>query len=141
MTTPEIVDVLIIGGGPAGQAAAVSIARNVHTAVLFDSHEYRNERSNQMHMVPTLDGTNPSIFRDVARKNTSERYELISFVDTKILSAKKSGELFTVIDDTGASWTGRGLVLATGVTDVMLDIPGFAECWGRSMYVSISSCF
>jgi thioredoxin reductase len=129
----SIFDVLIIGGGPAGHAAAVSVARNIHTTVVFDSHEYRNERSKHMHIVPTLDGTHPQAFRDAAKANTTEHYDFISFVDTKIVNAKKDGELFIVSDTEGKRWNGRSLILATGGEDVMLDISGFFECWGRSM--------
>jgi thioredoxin reductase len=129
----KTVDVLIIGGGPAGQAAAVSVARNVHSAIVFDSHQYRNQRATHMHMVPAQDGKHPEDFREDAKKNTTEHYDLVSFVDTKIVSAKKNDEIFLIRDEVGRTWTGRGLVLATGVTDVMLAIPGFEECWGRSM--------
>jgi len=129
----QAIDVLIIGGGPAGQAAAVSVARNVHSAIVFDSHEYRNQRANHMHMVPTQDGKHPEAFREDARSNTTKHYNLVSFIDTKIVSARKNDELFLVTDERGNTWTGRGLVLATGAMDVMLDVPGFEECWGRSM--------
>ncbi|ROW03908.1 hypothetical protein VPNG_07269 [Cytospora leucostoma] len=77
--TPELVDVLIIGGGPAGLTAAVTAARNVHTAIVFDSQSYRNERTNHFHMLPTWDGKNPIAFRDAARQNTLENYETIFY--------------------------------------------------------------
>lgn len=135
MASPSdtIVDVLIIGGGPAGHAAAVSVARNIHTTVVFDSGKYRNERATHMHMVPTLDGKHPQDFREVARANTSGHYPFVSFVNATIVHAKKNGELFEISDEKGNQWTGRSLILATGGEDVMLDIPGFSECWARSM--------
>ncbi|RYP22479.1 hypothetical protein DL767_009051 [Monosporascus sp. MG133] len=38
----EFTDVAIIGGGPAGLTAASTLARQRHTAVVFDSKSYRN---------------------------------------------------------------------------------------------------
>lgn len=35
--------------------------------------------------------------------------------------------------DEGKSFVARKLLLATGVFDIMPDLPGFAECWGRSV--------
>lgn len=131
--TPELVDVLIIGGGPAGLTTAVSIARNIHTAIVFDSHSYRDERTTRFHMLPTWDGMAPTAFRDSARKNTLENYQTTFYEDVKIEEANKNGNIFELTDENGKVWKGRSLVLATGIIDVPLDIPGFDECWGRSM--------
>jgi thioredoxin reductase len=131
----KLIDTLIIGGGPAGHAAAVSIARNVHTAVVFDSQEYRNGNANHMHMIPTWDGKDPKDFREAARNNTTSRYPLISFVDAKIVKAKRlEDETFEIEESDGKAWHGKSLVLATGMEDILVDPPGLDECWGKSMY-------
>ncbi|KAF2690573.1 FAD/NAD(P)-binding domain-containing protein, partial [Lentithecium fluviatile CBS 122367] len=129
------VDVLIIGGGPAGLTAAISVARNVHSAIVFDSQDYRNVRTTHFHMLPTWDGRDPIHFRDAARENTLQNYDTISFEQVEICNVSKANDgLFWATDTKGSVWHGRSLVLATGVIDVMLDIPGFDECWGRSIF-------
>lgn len=49
-------DVAIIGGGPAGLAAALAVSRAHRRAVLFDSGKYRNERAEHAHTIIGFDG-------------------------------------------------------------------------------------
>lgn len=47
------IDVLIIGGGPAGLTCASQLARLLHTSIVFSSNKFRNEKSAHMHGVLT----------------------------------------------------------------------------------------
>src|SRR5436190_16266501 len=64
----ELHDVLIIGGGPAGLSAALSLARLLHTVVVFDSGVYRNRFADRMHTLSTWDHQRPADYRAAARK-------------------------------------------------------------------------
>lgn len=129
-----LLDVLIIGGGPGGLAVATGLARQLYTAAVFDSRVYRNALSKHMHNVPTWDHRDPAEFRAQARTDLTARYSTVQFEETKIVKiAQSPHNRFLATAEDGRTWTGRKLVLASGVTDVPPDIKGYAECWGRGM--------
>lgn len=78
-TAPKLYDVLIVGGGPAGLAMAVGLARQVYSALVLDSGEYRNARAAHMHTVPGFDHASPASFRDKIRRDLRERYASVEF--------------------------------------------------------------
>ncbi|KAK4239025.1 hypothetical protein C8A03DRAFT_43329 [Achaetomium macrosporum] len=128
-------DVLIIGGGPGGLATATSLARQLYTAVVFDSGVYRNARTHHMHNVPTWDHRDPREFRAKARADLLARYHTIHFEDTAVASVRRTEDgRFEATDASGTTWTGKKVVLASGVRDVYPDIPGYDQVWGRGVY-------
>ena len=134
--TTSLFDVLIIGGGPAGLSAATGLARQLYTAVVFDSGVYRNERAAEMHNFVTWDHREPAEFRNKAQDDLMARYQTIQFEKKKIESVEKTPKgYFQATDASGQVWEGRRLVLATGVRDLIPDIEGYDDCWGRGMYV------
>lgn len=129
-----IYDTLVLGAGPAGLSTALGLARQLYSVVVFDSQQYRNHPADRMHNVLTWDHKAPSAFRADAKANILQRYKTIEFRDSRIDKITKLGDgTFEAIDQTGSKTIGRRVVLATGVTDVMPDIDGFAELWGKSM--------
>lgn len=150
MLRPLIVDSLIIGGGPAGLAAALCFARTRSTALVFDSSSYRNEGITHMHTVPSRDHFDPYEFRRISREQIESRYDTVWFRNATIVKASKKlitlddsekfkdegkeYEGFEVQDSDGATYQGRKLILATGSRDVFPDIPGFAENWPQHIY-------
>ncbi|MCJ1348977.1 hypothetical protein MMC31_007210 [Peltigera leucophlebia] len=138
MTAPaanQVLDVLIIGGGPAGLSVATGLARQLYTAVVFDSGNYRNALASHMHNVPTWDHRDPAEFRGAARDDILRRYNTIQFQNTTIQSVKKTSHgHFEATDAQGKVWTGRKLMLATGVRDVYPDVDGYGDCWARGIF-------
>lgn len=127
-------DILVVRGGFSGLAAAIGAARNVHTVLVFDSKEYRNEQSSHFHQLPTWDGKRPSEFHQAAREEALKNYDTISFKDTKIEAVRRIEDgIFEAVEANGTTWKGKRLILATGVVDIPLDIPGFIDCWGIRM--------
>lgn len=134
MSSNNVVDVLIIGGGPAGLTVATTIVRQLHTAVVFDSGVYRNSRTEHLHGVPGFDHVDPEVFRTKAKGDLLRRYDTVKFKKAHVEEARRlEGGNFQVTDGRGKTYEGRKLVLATGVQDIMPQIEGYGLCWGRGM--------
>lgn len=135
-----MLDVLIIGGGPAGLSAALALGRTRRTAVVFDSGEYRNAISTHAHTIPTHDHKDPAVIRSEMVAELQEKYKTIEFSNTAAgLIREVDGEVdgvFEIVDANGRLWKGRKVILAVGSRDRLLDIPGYKEAWGKSMWVS-----
>ena len=137
---PHVVDLLIIGAGPAGLNAALLFARTRGTAIVFDSQEYRNEGIKHMHTIASRDHHDPYSFRGTAREQIESRYDTVWFQQSKITHATKKqiGEEkydgFEVRDSNDKTYLGKKLILATGSKDVLPDIPGYKENWPHHIY-------
>ncbi|KAL2843060.1 hypothetical protein BJX68DRAFT_270386 [Aspergillus pseudodeflectus] len=135
--TTTLFDALIIGAGPGGLSVATGLARQLHTAVVFDSGVYRNARATHMHNVLGWDHVNPAELRAKGKADLLARYATVQFQNETVESVRRmktESSLFEAVDGKGNKWYGRKVVLATGVKDVMLDIEGFEECWGRNIF-------
>lgn len=130
----KIVDVLILGGGPAGLAVAGGLARQLHTAIVFSSESFRNGAAPHMHNVPGWDHEDPAAFRAKAKGDIQSRYDTIRFRDVGVTSVRKldSGR-FETFDDAGERYEGRKVVIASGIRDIMPDLPGYSALWGKGM--------
>jgi gliotoxin/aspirochlorine biosynthesis thioredoxin reductase len=125
-------DIIIIGGGPAGLSAAASIVRQDHETILFDSSSYRNSEAKHMHTVPSWDHRDPAEFRAVSLAEF-KRYGSVTVQNTKIEIVGQNKDSTFTVKGGGKTWTGKKLLLATGVEDIFPDIPGYAECWVSGM--------
>lgn len=128
--------VAVVGGGPAGLQAALTLGRVHRDVVLLDAGEGRNAPAGAVHNLLTRDGTPPAELRRLAHA------ELAAYPTVELRSARVSAiadltdpgqagpTAFRVYLEDGSSLTARRVVLATGVRDRLPDVPGLADLWG-----------
>ncbi len=125
-------DVVIIGGGPAGLSAALTLGRGRKRVLLCDSGPRRNAAAEQIHNFVTRDGTPPNEFRRVGRQQLT-RYPNVEARDVRVESISGSRGAFRV-SLTSEIVEARRILLCTGMIDETLPIPGFRELWGQSIF-------
>lgn len=136
-TCPTIFDALVIGAGPAGLSAGLALGRVLRTAAIFDTNVFRNVNANHMHTVPTWDHASPVTYRQQSITELRDKYAgTVQFTNTGVVSVQRQVDgSFSVVDQEGTTWTGKKIILATGVKDVLPSVRGYANAWGRTMLV------
>lgn len=126
-------DVIIIGGGFAGLSAAMMLARGRRKVTVIDQGEPRNRFASHSHGVLALDGQPPSEILTAARR------QLLAYPTAEIIlgaAESVSGDVdaFEVRLADGKMMTGRRVLISTGYSDRLPEIPGLAERWGKSVF-------
>jgi len=125
-------DAIIVGGGPAGLAAALTLGRSRRSVLLLEAGQGRNAPAAAVHNLLAHDGTSPAQLRRIGREQLA-RYPGVQLCEATVDDAVAlSGEGFRLQLRGADSVTARRLVLATGLVDELPAIDGLAPLWGRS---------
>lgn len=125
-------DVVIVGGGPAGLSAALTLGRARKKVLLCDAGTPRNAAAEQIHGYLTRDGTPPTEFRGIGRQQL-QPYPSVEVRDVRVETVKGERGALQVALATGEV-EARRVLLCTGMVDEMMDIEGYAALWGRSIF-------
>ncbi len=132
--TPGLLDVVIVGGGPAGLSAALILGRSCRAVLVCDTGHPRNHASRAMHGYLSRDGMPPAEFLAAARRDLA-RYQSVELRDVEVTAARcRPDGRFDVTLATGECLRARKLLVATGVVDSLPGIEGFRELYGRSVF-------
>lgn len=139
-----VAEVAVIGGGAGGLATAVALARSLRSVIVIDAGSPRNAPSAHAHNVLGQEGINP--LELVARGREEAEAYGVQFVDAAVVSAQKDAQNdalkdgqepesmgFVLETSVGVSIQAKRIVIASGLTDVLPDIPGLAEGWGETV--------
>lgn len=129
---PSPFDAIVIGGGPAGLSAALALGRARRRVLVAAAGPPGNAPAEAAHNIFTRDGTPPTELLRIAREQLRP-YD-VSFLDAWAEDASIDDDGFTVTFDGGQTGGARGLILATGVRDLLPEIPGLSALWGHSVF-------
>jgi len=125
-------DVIIIGGSYAGLSAAMALGRALRKVLIIDSGKPCNAATPYSHNFLTQDGKTPGQIAFIAKEQV-DQYPTIEHFKGEATRGEMKDGAFEIITSSGKGFLARKLIFATGVRDVMLDIKGFAACWGISV--------
>lgn len=123
-------DVVVVGGGAAGLSAGITLARAKRRVIVIDAGQPRNAPAAGVHGLLGREGIAPD---DLLRRGRRELAEVGG--DTRRGSVagvrRVNGDLEATTAD--GAVRARRLLIATGLVDVLPEIPGVAERWGREI--------
>lgn len=124
-------DVLIVGGGPAGLAAALLLGRARKRVLLCDAGPRRNAAARHVQGFVTRDGIPPDEFRRVAREQLGA-YPSVVVKDEPVLGIEPDADRFAIALP-NERVSARRVILATGMVDELSSLPGLRDLWGTSV--------
>lgn len=125
-------EVIIIGGSYAGLSAGMSLGRSLRNTLIIDSGKPCNRQTPHSHNFITHDGKTPKEISELAREQVAA-YDTVKFYEGSVVKLRRINAEFEAEISTGEKFYAKKLILASGLKDIMPDIPGFAECWGISV--------
>lgn len=141
-TTPgacPAIDVVVAGGGLAGLAGALTLARARRSVLVVDAGQPRNAPAAHAHGYLSRDGVPPLELLAAGRAEVAGYGgKIIAGTATSLARLPRGGFRVTLADET--AWQARRVLVATGLVDEYQDIPGLAERWGRDV-VHCPYCF
>ena len=131
----ETVDAVVIGGGAAGLSGAMMLARSRRSVVVIDGGSPRNAPAAGVHGLLGHDGVPPAELLQTGRGEVRRYGGLVvagDVISAAATAASAEGDpRFTVTLGDGGTVRARRLLVATGLRDVLPEIPGLARHWGH----------
>ncbi|HEU5035149.1 MAG TPA: NAD(P)/FAD-dependent oxidoreductase [Mycobacteriales bacterium] len=126
-------DAVVIGGGPAGLAAATWLARYRRDVVVVDSQDYRASSVVDSHGYLARDPQDPMQFLQTAREQLIG-YRTASYHRGAVARVVAGADRFELECSDGTSLAALRVVLATGVVDACPDLAAFEVHYGASAF-------
>ena len=134
-----VLDVVVVGGGPAGLSAALVLGRSRRRVVVLDDGTPRNAAAGHVQGYLGHDGTPPAELLALGRAEV-ERYGVgvvpgraVRLVPATPTPDAPGRAVQTVTLADGTEVRARRVIVTTGLHDELPAVPGVAERWGRDV--------
>ncbi|MFG2173628.1 NAD(P)/FAD-dependent oxidoreductase [Streptomyces niveus] len=135
--TESTIDAVVIGGGAAGLNGALMLARSRRSVVVIDGGTPRNAPADGVHGLLGQEGVPPAELlrrgREEVRGYGGEVIEGEVIAAVPATPSAEGDPRFTVTLADGTALRARRLLVATGLRDVLPDVPGLARHWGHGV--------
>ncbi len=128
-----MVDIIIVGGGPAGLTAAIYALRAGKQVLVIEKNSFGGQIafSPKVENIPGIGATSGSAF---AESLTEQAMGFGADVELeKVISVEKQDGFFRVSTEEGGSYDGKAVILALGVKHRTLGLPGEDELIGNGI--------
>ncbi len=125
-------DVIIIGGSYAGLSAAMALGRSLKKVLVIDSGKPCNAPTPHSHNFLTQDGATPAAIAALGKQQV-QQYDTVKFYDNLATEGSILEKGFSITTKNGAIFRAGKLIFATGIRDLLPNIKGLAESWGKSV--------
>lgn len=127
-------DVIIIGGGFAGTAAAITLARANRNVQLIDSGAPRNRFSEHAHGILGLEGAAPAELLQRGHAEVGKFGGTITQGSVEKLTRDSEREPWQAKLGSGEVLESRHVLVATGLKDKLPAVPGLNDLWGTRVF-------
>jgi thioredoxin reductase len=132
MTYGGMYDVIVIGGGPAGLSGALWLARYRRKVRVFDAEDPRNAATWAVHGYPGLDDISPQDLRKRLMRQAVDAGA--EYEPGVVASVEGEQDDFQVTMEDGRVFGARRILIATGLKDIIPEIPGLEQFYGTSIW-------
>jgi thioredoxin reductase len=132
----ERYDVVVVGGGAAGLAGAVALARSRRRVLVIDAGSPRNAPAHGVHNYLAREGVPPADLLAAGREEVRGYGGQVvegTVAAVRRASGPDEDPAFAVHLDDGRAVRARRLLVSTGLVDELPPVPGVAERWGRDV--------
>ncbi|WP_431869838.1 NAD(P)/FAD-dependent oxidoreductase [Nocardiopsis eucommiae] len=125
------VEVVVVGGGVAGLAGALSLARARRSVLVVDEGRPRNAPAEGVHGLLGQEGVSPAELLERGRAEVASYGGVVE--SGRVVAVERAGDGFAVGLADGSVVGARRLLVTTGLVDELPDIDGLAEHWGSGV--------
>ncbi|NEN04570.1 NAD(P)/FAD-dependent oxidoreductase [Diaminobutyricibacter tongyongensis] len=142
----DIVDCVVIGGGPAGLSASLNLARALATVALIDTGRPRNAATLRSHGFLSRDGIPPHELRKLGVAELREYPHIRVHERTTVTRVSRADEgshpfvveLSSRVAGDSVRVAARTVILATGLRETLPQVDGLRSFYGMSVFSCVA---